>query len=161
MWRHVTTGPWTTRRLFPSSALDRIEAVIGAGERRHSAELRVAIEDSLGWDDVLVADMQPRERAIEVFADLGVWDTEANNGVLVYLLLADHHVEILADRGANRALDPGVWNHACRLIHDAFAQDRYEQGVVAALDHLNDALAAVYPPGDRNPDELRNRPAIL
>ncbi len=154
------TGSWTVERWFPAPVLDRIETIIGAGEVLHGAELRVAIEDSLDWRQLL-ADTSPRERAIQVFADLGVWDTERNNGVLVYLLLADRAVEILADRGANELIDAAVWQHACAIIDEAFAGDRFEDGLVRALAYLNEELARVYPAGERNPDELRNRPAII
>lgn len=159
--RHLLHTPWQVQRQFPDAALDRIEAAVAEGEKRHSAELRLAIEGSLSFGEVMLANRQPRDRALELFSELQVWDTEANNGVLVYLLLADKDVEVLADRGAAKALPERVWQHAVELIRQAFISGRNEEGVINAVQYLNDELAAVYPPGEENPDELPNRPAML
>ena len=159
--RHLLHTPWQVQRQFSDAALDRIEAAVAAGEQHHSAELRLAIEGSLSFSEVMLADLQPRERAIELFAQLQVWDTEANNGVLIYLLLADKDVEVLADRGAARALPERVWQHAVELIRQGFTSGRNEDGVISAVQYLNDELAAVFPPGAENPDELPNRPVML
>src|SRR5690606_33214165 len=91
-YRHMRHGAHSARRAFPDAALERIEAAIERSEREHHAELRVAIEASLPLRDVFRG-RTPRDRALEVFAQTGVWDTEANNGVLLYVLLADHAVE--------------------------------------------------------------------
>ena len=161
LFRHLVSGPWSIRRCFPVEALDAIERVVAEGERAHSAELRIAVEHSFDFWTVLFENLGPRERALDVFGDLRVWDTEDNNGILVYILLADHAVEVVADRGANRQIDQAVWDKGCELMHDAFQYGSYEEGVSEAIRYLNQELATVYRPGDHNPDELPNRPAIL
>ena len=159
--RHIAHGDWTVRRHFPHASLDRIEASVGTGETTHGAEVRVAIEASLDPWQVAVDALTPRERAMQVFGELGVWDTERNNGILVYLLLADRAVEIVADRDADKRLGPPVWEEACAIIHRAFSDGRFEEGLLRALEFLTQRLAQVYPlaPGDRN--ELPDRPVVL
>ncbi|MFP5407016.1 MAG: TPM domain-containing protein, partial [Gammaproteobacteria bacterium] len=99
IWAHLSHDSRVAQRVFPDAALHRIELAVAGGERRHSAEVRVAIEASVPWHRTLRG-LTPRERALEVFSELRVWDTEANNGVLLYLLLADHAIEVIADRAA-------------------------------------------------------------
>ena len=100
--------PWAWRRAFPQTTLDAIEAAIRASETTHSGEIRFAIENSLAGSWVWRG-KTGRERAIEVFSNLRVWDTEHNSGVLVYLLLADHDIEIVADRGIAARVDASDW----------------------------------------------------
>ncbi|MFK7965450.1 MAG: TPM domain-containing protein [Burkholderiaceae bacterium] len=159
--KHLISGSWTVNGYFSDQSLQRIEERVTAGEVDHSAEIRVVIEGSLSFGEVLWQDRQPRERALEVFADLHVWDTQANNGILIYLLLADHDVEILADRAADKEIAPAVWEGAIELIREAFARQAYEEGVINAVQSLNEALARRFPPSERNPDELPNKPVIL
>jgi len=144
--KHLVSGSWTVSRYFSDQALQRIEEKITAGELDHSAEIRLVIEGSLPFGEVFWRDLQPRERALEVFADLHVWDTEANNGILVYLLLADHYVEILADRATNKKITPAVWAGAIEIVREPFGRHAYEDGVVHAIQSLNDALAREFPP---------------
>ena len=113
--KHLFAMP--SRRLFSKDALQRIAAAIAASEARHTGEVRFAVESALHPRAVL-AGMQARDRAGEVFAQLRVWDTEANNGVLLYLLLADHRIEIVADRGFNGRVSPEQWRGACLLIEE-------------------------------------------
>jgi uncharacterized membrane protein len=162
LWAHIRHDERDARRLFPDAALDRIERAVTEGERRHRAEVRLAIEASLPLRRVL-ADTSPRERAIEVFGELKVWDTEANNGVLLYLLLADHAIELVADRGASAVLRQEEMDRICKTLHEAFRRGHYEHGVLAALATLNDLLAEAFPALDSSvdEDELLNRPAIL
>ncbi len=159
--KHLVSGSWTVNRYFSDQSLQRIEERVTAGEVDHSAEIRIVIEGSLSFGEILWQDRQPRERALEVFADLHVWDTEANNGILIYLLLADHDVEILADRTADKKIAPAVWEGAVELIRNAFTRHAYEEGVINAVQSLNEALARQFPPAERNPDELPNKPVIL
>ncbi len=123
-------------------------------------EIRIAIEDSLSLGSVWSA-MSPRERALEVFGALRVWDTSANNGVLVYLLLADHAVEIVADRAAATAIDEARWREITEGIVAACRRGEFVDGVLVAIQRIDDLLEAAFPAGDRNPDELPNRPVIL
>ncbi len=158
--RHLLCDRLAARRAFPESALRRIEERIEASEVEHSAEIRVAIEHSLAPTRVW-AGLTPRERALEVFGALRVWDTEANNGVLVYVLLADHAVEIVADRAAAAAIDEAQWQEIARQIGAAYRDKEFLAGTLAAIDSIDALLAAAFPPGDLNPDELPNRPVML
>ena len=158
--RHLLCDQRSVGRAFPREGLARIEERIGAGEIRHAGEIRIAIEDSLSLGSVWSA-MSPRERALEVFGALRVWDTSANNGVLVYLLLADHAVEIVADRAAATAIDEARWREITEGIVAACRRGEFVEGVLVAIQRIDDLLEAAFPAGDRNPDELPNRPVIL
>jgi len=158
--RHLLTDQLALRRAFPPIALERIGERIAEGEALHSAEIRLAIEDSLDIRRVW-AGGTPRERALEVFASLRVWDTEANNGVLVYVDLADHAVEIVADRAAARAVDDAQWRAVADELCAAYRRGEYLDGTLAAIERMDSLLAAAFPPDERNPDELPNRPVIL
>src|SRR6266571_1968737 len=96
--RHIFFTRWVTRRYFTPQVLGDIEAAIREVEREHAGEIRFVVETALDMAE-LVQDIAPRQRALQIFGQLGVWDTEHNNGVLIYLLLADRIVEIVADRG--------------------------------------------------------------
>lgn len=161
-FRHTFATRAALRRAFPSEALDRIEAAVDASERLHSGEIRVAIESALEPGDV-ARGKTPRSRALEVFAALGVWDTDANNGVLVYVLLADHDVEIVADRGFNERVPAAAWTAVCEDMQREFRAGRYAEGVVAGVGEIGRIIGAHYPqrPGQRDEDELPNRPALL
>lgn len=158
--RHLHVHRGHLARAFPERALEQIEQAVVEGERRHSAELRLAIEASLPLGRVL-AGVSARARAIEVFGSLRVWDTEGNNGVLIYVLLADHAVEIVADRAAARAIPDEQWRAAADAMVRAYRDEDFADGTVAAISRLDALLAQAFPPGQRNPDELPNRPAVL
>ena len=158
--RHLLTDQLALRRAFPAVALERIGQRIAEGETRHCAEIRLAIEDSLDVRRVW-AGSAPRERALEVFATLRVWDTEANNGVLVYVDLADHAVEIVADRAAARAVGEAQWRTVADELCEAYRRGEHLQGTLAAIERMDGLLAVAFPAGERNPDELPNPPAIL
>jgi len=158
--RHLFTPPGAWRRAFPQATLDTIEAAVRISETRHSGEIRFAIENSLVPGHVWRG-VSSRERAIEVFANLHVWDTENNSGVLIYLLLADHDIEIVADRGISARVDPAVWEQVAQTMEAAFRNGRFEQGALAGIARVSDVLAAHFPPTGRNPDELANRPVIV
>ncbi|MBP8308745.1 MAG: TPM domain-containing protein [Burkholderiaceae bacterium] len=161
LWRHLTTDHADFRRMVGAAALDAIEAAVHQGERAHTAELRVAFEPALPLASVLRR-TPPRHRALEVFGSLRVWDTEGNNGVLIYVLLADHAVEIIADRSAARAIPQSQWDDIARSMSAAFARGAYREGTSEAVIRLNALLAAAFPSdGSDNPDELPNRPAVL
>jgi uncharacterized membrane protein len=161
--RHLWIGPIHVRRAFPKEALLRIEQAIADGERRHRAELRFAIESSLDARE-LRRGVTARERAVDVFSQFRVWDTEEDNGVLVYVLWADHAVEIVADRGAARRIDDAVWRDACARLAAACREGRGPEGALAAIALLDEALSAAFPAdpdGRANPDELPNAPLVL
>jgi len=161
-WAHMRHGTFSARRAFPDAALARIEQAIERSEQEHTAELRFAIEASLPIEDVRRG-RSPRERALEVFANTGVWDTEANNGVLLYVLLADHAVEIVADRAAAARIDDGCWREICTALSDAYRGGDFEAGTLAAIDRIGRLLTAAFPrgAGTRDVDELPNRPLVL
>ena len=165
-WKRWFTHLFATRaalhRAFPTGTLSRIEAAIAESERRHAGEIRIAIETSLDPGRVRHGH-GPRVRALEVFSTMNVWDTQANNGVLIYVLLADRGVEIVADRGYNDRVSPGDWAAVCRAMESSFRAGRFEQGTLDGIARVGDLVAAHFPaaPGSRNPDELSNRPAIL
>lgn len=158
---HLWIGPVHVRAAFPPDAMRRIEAAIAEGERRHAAELRFCVESSLDTAQ-LWRGLSARERALQVFAQFGVWDTEHDNGVLVYLLWADRAVEVVADRGAARRIDPAVWARACEALASGCREGRQVDGALACLATIGDALAAAFPADGRdNPDELPNAPLVL
>ncbi|MDD5329556.1 MAG: TPM domain-containing protein [Sulfuricella sp.] len=158
--RHGLTFPWQVRRVFPRRAMQAIEAAIGLSERTHSGEIRFAVEAALDAYSLLKG-KSARERAIEVFSQLRVWDTECNNGVLIYLLLADRRVEILADRGVHQKVGDQGWADICREMERAFRQGRFEEGAILGIREVTRHLAEHYPAQGENPNELADAPVIL
>ena len=161
LFRHLATDHLDVRRAFPSAALARIEATIADGEKRHRGQLRFAVEPALPlvrvWRGVT-----PRERALETFGLMRIWDTDENCGVLVYLLLADRDVEIVADRGIHAYVGSDAWEGVCRKMEAAFRDGRYAEGVEAGLAEINALLARHYPRGEKSGrNELPDRPLVL
>jgi uncharacterized membrane protein len=158
--RHLRTTAGNGRRVFPASTLKAIEAAITEGETLHRAEVRMIVEPSLSlqavWNGV-----SSRDRARELFAHYGVWDTEENCGVLVYVNLADHKVEIVADRGVGKAIAAKEWQAICRTMTQGFAEGRYNDAAVAALGQLNALLQAHYPDDGSEHNQLSNQPVVL
>ena len=162
--RHVAASHWRTRRKFPQSVLDSIEQAVARAERTHAGEIRFAIETSLA-PLLVINDFSPRARALDVFAHLKVWDTEHNNGVLIYVQLADRVVEIVADRGLASRVSQSEWEAVCRLMEQHFRAGRYEAGAIAGVDAAGTLLARHYPPGleaAASPhNQLPDRPTLL
>ena len=162
--RHAAATHWRTRMLFPAATLDAIEQAIGRAERTHAGEIRFAIETALAPGHVLNA-LTPRARALEVFAHLRVWDTEHNNGVLIYVQLADRDVEIVADRGFAGRVSPAEWEAVCRLMEEHFRAGRFEIGSIAGIDAIGNLLARHFPqnlkPQGRSHNQLPDRPTLL
>ena len=158
--KHLFTPDWVATRAFPAAVLERIEHAIGVSERRHRGELRFALEASLEPLDVLRG-IAPRARALDLFASLRVWDTEENSGVLIYLQMVDHRIEIVADRGINRLVEQSRWDAICRRMEVEFRAGRFESGTVAAINEVSELLATHFPASGDNPDELPNRPVVL
>jgi len=160
-FRHLATDHGSVRRAFPKAALARIEAVIAEGETRHRGQVRFAVEPALPLARVLRR-VTPTERALEVFGRLRIWDTEENCGVLVYLLLADRDVEIVADRGIHGHVGSAAWETVCGKMEAAFRDGRFVEGVIAGITEINALLAQHYPrDGRAGNDELSNRPVVL
>jgi uncharacterized membrane protein len=158
--KHLMTPAWAVERALPARAFDAIQAAIERSEAMHRGEVRFAVEASLDLFDLLRG-MTARERAIQVFSQLGVWDTEENNGVLIYLLIADHDFEIVADRGIHRLIGENGWEPIARRMEAAFRAGQFQQGIVDGVTAVGEVLAQHYPrrEGDRN--ELPDRPTVL
>ena len=160
LWAHLFTAGAESR--FPAEAMERIAQAIALGESVHSGEVCFAVEAALPWREVL-RDADPRQRAMDAFGRLRVWDTAANNGVLVYLLLADHRIEIVADRGLAGRVSEAQWRGVCQLMEARLHAGEYVDGVVAGIEAASDLLAAHFPrdPARADEDELPNQPVFL
>ena len=160
MLRHLLALPGTVARAFPAKALSTIEQTIRQSEARHGGEIRFAVEAALDpaqiWRGVTA-----RERAIAVFSELGVWDTERNNGVLLYLLLAERNVEIVADRGFNGKVSAEEWEDVCRRMEGALREGRAADAVIAGIESLTQIVARHFPPLPADRNELPDPPARL
>ena len=158
--RHLLTTGLSVHKRFPPQVRRTIEQAIGASEAKHSGEIRFAVEATLNLRSLLRG-KTAHERALEVFSMLGVWDTEANTGVLIYVLLADRQVEIIADRGINRHVEPAAWQAVCRRMVEAFRQGDFEAGSVQGVRAVSALLERHFPPLPVNPNELPNRVELL
>lgn len=160
IFRHLVLPDWWRRRYLPESALRRVQASVAAAEAGHGGEIRVAVEASLDLP-TLLRRTTARQRAIEVFSRLRVWDTEENNGVLLYVLLADHDVEIVADRGIARQVAQAEWEAICQEMEVLFRADRQEEALLTGARRIGAILAAAYPAGEKRSNQLPDRPAIV
>ena len=160
LMRHLLMPDWWALRAFPKAALGRLEQAINAAELGHRGELRVVVEAGLPVYRLL-SGQTARARAIELFSRLGVWDTEHNSGVLVYVQLLDRRVEIVADRGINERVGETFWSDVCRRMEAAFRDGDFERGSVQALNEIAAALVEYFPAAGDNPDELPNTPVLL
>ena len=158
--KHLFATRWATRRRFTPEVLRRIEATIAAVERRHAGEIRFAIETAFDLPDLWYG-TTPRERAVLVFGQLGVWDTAGNNGVLIYVLMADHDVEIVADRAIAARVPDADWEAICREMESHFKEGRFGEGAEAGIAAVGRLLARHFPGdgGDRN--EQPDRPIMI
>lgn len=158
--RHLFATRAGTRRRFSDAVTQAIDAAIGAAEQRTSGEIRFVIETALEMPE-LWAGVTPRERALHVFSSLHVWNTELRNGVLIYVLVAERDVEIVADRGATAVIAPAEWEAACRLMETEFRAGRFADGARAGVDAVAALLAKHFPVRAVNRDELPNQPILL
>lgn len=145
--RHLWLDVADARRLLPPEALARLEAAVRDSEARHLGELRLCVEASLPWG-ALWQGLDARQRAIELFGTLRVWDTAHNNGVLIYLLLADHRIEIVADRGVSAHVPPTTWQTLADLLAELLRQGQTEQGLHEAIAQVSALLRAHHPAPD-------------
>ena len=162
IWRHQWTDEADVRRVLPDAAMERLAARVAASERRHSGEIRICVEAGLPWS-YLRRNATARERAVTLFGKLRVWDTEHNNGVLIYLLLAEHAIEIVADRGIDAHVDDAEWAAMAQRMGAAFREGRFEDGVTQALEEMSALLVAHFPLAENQPDtnELPDAPVVL
>lgn len=158
--KHLVTGNLAVRAAFPAHSLRAIEQAIRATEVTHAGQIRFAVEASLEIA-ALRRGQTASERAIEMFSRLRVWDTEHNNGVLIYLLLADHDVEIVADRGIHAKLGATAWEAICRDMEAAFRAGRFEAGVIAGIHAVGSHLQRHFPAKAGSLNELPDRPVVV
>lgn len=159
-YKHLTAARWQIRRCLPARSMNNIENAIRASETLHMGELRFAVEAGLDWPE-LFSGISSRERAIEVFANLRIWDTEQNSGVLIYLLLADRKVEIIADRGINAHVGNSIWQDICKAMEIKFHAGDFEGGVILGISKISTLMLQHFPAHTENSNELPNQPAIL
>ena len=161
MLRHLVTTIGSVNTAFPPRTLDAIERAIAQTEARHNGQIRFAVEHALDLPQLHAA-MSARERAIEMFGLLRVWDTEHNNGVLIYLLLAEHAIEVVADRGLARQVPQEHWRQIVQRMGGAFRAGRYEEGLTQAIDEVTAVLVQHFPlaEGKPNPNELPDQPVL-
>lgn len=160
VFSHLFTFTRSGKHAFPEATLQAIQEVITEGEKLHRAEVQLIVEPSLPLS-VVWAGTSSRERAIDLFSQYRIWDTEENSGVLIYIDLADHQVEIVADRGITHITTSDEWEAVCRTMTSGFAQGKYHESVIAALRLLNDILHEHLPDTENLPNQLPNRPIVL
>jgi uncharacterized membrane protein len=158
--RHVAMSPLKARRAFPPATLDALQARIASSEKRHRGEIRLVVEAELATSQ-LWRDVSSRDRARQVFAQQGVWNTAENNGVLIYLMLADRRVEIVADRGIDARVAASEWEAVCRMMEAHFRAGRFEPGALAGIDAVSELLARHFPATGERPNELEDRPSLI
>ena len=160
--KHRWLDETDARRALGAGALDRIGARVKASERHHSGEIRVCVEAGLPLS-YLWRNATARERAVTMFGKLRVWDTDQNNGVLIYLLLAEHQIEIVADRGLNAQVSPAQWARLLHGMSGAFKAGRFEAGLIAAVEAIDALLLAHFAVSAElvNRNELPDRPTLL
>ena len=158
--KHLFATDCQLKRAFPRSALKAIERAITTSETEHTGEIRFAIEGAL--DGVpLFKGQSSRARALDVFSKMRVWDTQHNTGLLIYLLLADRTVEIVADRGIHEKVGSEAWEKICTQMETEFKQSNFEGGVIAGVQAVTKHLKAHFPVNESDRNELPNKPVIL
>lgn len=160
VWRHLWIPHLRVRRAFPSRALKAIEAAIGEAEAHHEGEVRFVLEAALPMA-LLAHRVTPRARAIDVFSQLRIWDTETNSGVLIYLSFADRSVEIVADRGINARSGKAAWERICRMMETEFRKGQFEAGAVAGVRAVAEELAQHFPSQGAKRNELPDKPVMM
>ena len=158
--RHLLLTHSQVNRAFPPQTLLAIEQAIKASETAHAGEIRFVVEGALDGTP-LFQGQSASDRAIDVFSQLRIWDTQHNNGVLIYLLLADRDVEIVADRGIDSRVGLAEWEKICRTMETAFKQAKYEWGVVCGVEAVTQHLMQHFPAFGAGLDELPDKPLVL
>ena len=158
--RHLIANRWRVRRAFPRLALGNIEKAIKASETTHEGQIRFVVEGALDGRP-LFTNQSPRARAIEVFSRLRVWDTAHSNGVLIYLLLADRDVEIVADRGIDAKVGKAAWEKICKAMELEFGARNFERGAIKGIAEVTALLVAHYPSSGPHRNELPDKPLVI
>ncbi len=161
MIQHLMTGNMAVKAAFPPRSLHAIEQAIRETEASHTGQIRFAVEAALDFV-ALRHNQTAGERAVEIFSQLRVWDTEHNNGVLIYLLLADRDVEIVADRNIHARLGQAAWEAICRDMEAAFRLGKFEAGVMQGVRAVGSHLQRHFPRKSSDiPNELPDKPIVL
>ena len=159
-WRHLRTTTAVGKRAFPANTLSAITDAISAGEQTHRSELRLIVENNMPFE-LVWNDVNNRQRALALFAEYGVWDTEENCGVLVYINLAERKVDIVADRHIGRKIEQPQWQTICTLMTSGFARGEFHDSTLAAVEQVNALLRQHFPANGARANELPNQPLIL
>ena len=160
VFKHLLLPGWWVQRAFARGDLAAIGAAITTCEQSHRGELRFVAEGSLPLA-VLWRGLSPRARAADLFADLRIWDTAENSGILIYVQLLDRHVEILADRGIAARVPQAEWDSLCREMEARFRRGEWRDGALQAIARAGELLARHFPAGASNPNELPDQPLVL
>ena len=158
--RHLFTSSASGRRAYPQQALAEIATAIAAGEASHRGELRLIVEAALPFE-LVWAGLTNRQRALSLFAEYGVWDTEDNCGVLIYVNLAERAVDIVADRAIGRKIDAATWQAMCATMTTGFANGEFRASTLAAIEHANSLLREHFPATGARLNELPDSPLML
>ena len=158
--KHLTMNHWQVNQAFPSQSLNAIEKAIKTSEATYAGEIRFVVEAALDGTP-LFKDQSARARAIDIFSQLRMWDTEHNNGLLIYLLLADRAVEIVADRGIHSKVGSEEWGKICRKMETAFKQANYEKGVLSGIEAITQHLVKHFPDASAGRNELPDKPVVM
>jgi uncharacterized membrane protein len=158
--RHLVEHHWRARRVFTPAVLDDIEQAIKAGEATHCGQVRIVVEGALDGRP-LFRNQVARERALDIFSHLRIWDTAHNNGVLIYLLLADRKVEIVADRGIDTKVGATRWEAICRDMETNFRSGQFKTGVIKGIAAVSRELAKYFPPDAHPRNELPDKPIVI
>jgi uncharacterized membrane protein len=158
--RHLLEHHWRVRRIFPPKVLAAIEQAIRAGEATQAGQIRFVVEGALDGAP-LFRDQPARERALDIFSQLRIWDTAHNNGVLIYLLLADRTVEIIADRGIDAKVGAAGWQKICADMEADFGKGNFEGGVIKGIEAVSRQLAKYFPKHGAGRNELPDAPVVI
>ena len=158
--KHLLEHRWRERKNFPPKVLAAIEQAIKAGEATHAGQIRFVVEGALDGAPLL-RDQSARERALDIFSQLRIWDTAHNNGVLIYLLLADRNVEIVADRGIDAKVGAVAWEKICTDMETDFKAGNFERGVIKGIEAVSRQLAKYFPNSGVGPNELPDAPVVI
>jgi uncharacterized membrane protein len=158
--KHLLAHRWQARRMFPPAVLAAIEQAIKAGEATHSGQIRFVVEGALDGAPLL-RNQSARERALDIFSQLRIWDTAHNNGVLIYLLLADRDVEIIADRGIDAKVGAAGWAKICADMETDFKSGNFERGVIKGIAEVSRRLAVYFPKLGAGRNELPDAPVVI
>jgi uncharacterized membrane protein len=158
--KHLLAHRWRLRRLFPPAVLAAIEQAIKLGETTHAGQVRFVVEGALDGAP-LFRGQSARQRAIDIFSQLRIWDTAHNNGVLIYLLLADRQVEIVADRGIDAKVGSAGWEEICRAMEAEFRTGHFERGAIRGVQAVSEQLAKHFPVHGAGRNELPDAPVVI